>query len=158
MKEVWKDVPDYEGLYQVSNFGMVKRLQRKIPYGYGMRNIPEKVLKNNVNECGYLYVRLHKGAKSKNHKIHRLVAQAFIENPEHKRCVNHKDGNKQNNFVENLEWATHSENMKHAADNKLWVSWNLGKHYTRKKPMSEETKIKISNAKKEYYKKIKKTQ
>lgn len=179
MIEVWKDVQGYEGYYQVSNLGRVKNLERKIPSGYCMRTIPERVLKNNVNEFGYLYVILYKDTKPKKHKIHRLVANAFIDNPESKRCVNHIDGNKQNNCVENLEWATHSENMKHASEKNLWVSWNKGKHYkgkehseeTKKKiseklkgnkhhttSHSEETKLKISKAKKEYYKKLRKTQ
>lgn len=143
MKEVWKPIEGYEGLYEVSNLGRVKNLERRIPFGYGLRTIPERILKNNVNEFGYLYVRLYKDAKGKKHKIHRLVAQTFIENPENKKCVNHIDGNKQNNSVENLEWVTHSENMKHASDNKLWVSWNKGKHYTHDDWMSDEAKEKL---------------
>ena len=168
--EIWKDVVGYEGLYKVSNSGNVKNLERKIPYRYGLRTIPERILKGNENERGYLYVVLYKNTKPQKHKIHRLVAQAFIENPENKKCINHIDGNKQNNSVDNLEWVTHSENMKHAADNKLWESWNKGKHYThdnwmsdeakkrlsermkgnklRAKPHSEETKKKISESKK----------
>lgn len=132
MEEMWKDVEGYEGLYQVSNYGRVKNLERKIPYRFGLRTIPERILKNCENEYGYLYVRLCKETNSKKYKIHRLVANAFIENPDNKKCVNHKDGNKKNNCVDNLEWVTHSENMQHAADNKLWVSWNLGKRYTHK--------------------------
>lgn len=138
MQEIWKDVGGFEGLYQVSNLGRVKSLEKKIPYGYGLRTIPERILKNNVNEYGYLYVRLYKDAKGTKFKIHRLVALTFLENPKNKRCVNHKDGNKQNNCVENLEWVTHGENMQHAADNKLWTSWNLGKHYHLKKQQKKD--------------------
>ena len=139
MQEVWIDVVGYEGLYQVSNLGRVKNLKRKVPYAKGMRTIPERILRNHINECGYVYVRLYKDAKGKNIKLHRIVAQAFIKNPENKRCVNHIDGNKQNNRAENLEWVTHSENMQHASDSGLWVSWNKGKHY-KTKPRTEETK------------------
>lgn len=144
MNEVWKDVAGYEGLYQVSNLGRVKNLKRKVPYAKGMRTIPERILQNHTNKYGYVYVRLYKDAKGKNIKLHRIVAQAFIENPENKRCVNHIDGNKENNRVENLEWVTHSENMQHASDNGLWVSWNRGKHYNHRDWLSKEAKEKLS--------------
>jgi len=130
--EIWKDVVGYEGYYQISNLGRVKSLKKRVPFEtYGvrkLRTLPEKILKQHKNECGYMYVPLAKDTKKKKHKIHRLVAEAFLPNPEMKKCVNHKDGNKVNNCVSNLEWVTHSENMKHAAENGLWVSWNKGKH------------------------------
>lgn len=99
--EEWKQVIGYEGLYEVSNTGKVKNAQtgREIAIGY-------------VN--GYKRVNLWKNNKYKTKRIHRLVAEAFIPNPENKRTVNHKDGDKLNNNVNNLEWATHSENNKHA--------------------------------------------
>lgn len=132
MKEIWASVVGYEGLYEVSNLGRVKNLKRKVPFWRGMRTIPERILQNHINEYGYVYVRLYENAKGRNIKLHRIVAEAFIPNPTNKRCVNHIDGNKQNNTVENLEWVTHSENMQHASDNKLWISWNKGKCYKRK--------------------------
>ena len=98
--EQWKDIPGYEGLYQVSTLGRIK----------GNRGI--KSLR--IDKGGYLTVWLCKCSAQKNYKAHRLVAIAFIPNPENKATVNHIDGNKQNNCVENLEWATHSENINHA--------------------------------------------
>lgn len=98
--EVWKDIAGYEGLYQVSNLGRVKRDGR--------------IKTLSVDRGGYLYVWLSKHSKMKCLKVHRLVADAFIENPNGKRTVNHIDGNKKNNQVDNLEWATHSENIIHA--------------------------------------------
>jgi hypothetical protein len=143
MKEVWKDIVGFEGFYQVSNLGRVKSLEKKVPYGYGLRTIPERILKNNINQCGYCYVVLYKDTCKRKHKVHRLVAEAFIENPNNKKCVNHKDGNKQNNCVDNLEWVTHSENMQHASDSGLWESWNKGKHYKHRDWMSDEAKARL---------------
>ena len=101
--EVWKDVIGYEGLYQVSNLGNVKTCK-------------EKILKKSFTIDLYHRVNLLNGSenKSKNFRIHRLVAMAFIENLENKETVNHIDGNKQNNNVENLEWATRKEQTQHA--------------------------------------------
>lgn len=98
--EKWRDIPGYEGLYKVSNRGRVRKGERlKTP---------------RVDHGGYLTVCLFKHSKQKHMKVHRLVALAFIPNPENKKTVNHKDGNKANNCVYNLEWATQSENIIHA--------------------------------------------
>lgn len=99
--EVYKTIEDYPN-YEVSNLGNVRN--RKT----GLMLRPDK------NNDGYLRVNLCKNGKSKMFKIHRLVASAFIPNPEHKRTVNHINGIKIDNRLENLEWATHSENVKHA--------------------------------------------
>ena len=102
--EVWRDVVGYEGLYHVSNFGRVKSLHN------GKTIIRKPALSN-----GYLKVSLCKDGSIRTHKIHTLVARAFIPNPEDKPFVNHIDADKTNNCVENLEWTTQTENMQHAS-------------------------------------------
>lgn len=103
MREIWKDVKGLEGKYQVSNFGRVKSLH------YNQKNY-SKVLKPQTNRCGYQTVNIGKKVRT----IHRLVAIAFIPNPKELCQVNHKDGNKTNNHVQNLEWCSVSENNLHA--------------------------------------------
>lgn len=103
--EIWKDIRGYEGLYQVSNFGRVRRRS--------------KVLHLNTNTYGYKHVTLSKGNVQKTAVIHRLVASAFIENPLGLPQINHKDGDKSNNAVGNLEWVTQKENNRHAINSNL---------------------------------------
>ena len=102
--EIWRDVVGYEGLYNVSDFGRVKSFHN------GKIIIRKPAFSN-----GYLKVSLCKDGSIRTHKIHTLVAKAFIPNPENKPSVNHIDGNKTNNCVENLEWSTQTENMQHAS-------------------------------------------
>ena len=104
--ENWKAVKGYEGLYEVSDKGRVKGLKRN------------RILKNIVDSLGYVRVSLCKENKPKAHKIHRLVAEHFLKPSEYK-IVNHIDGNKENNSVENLEWCNASQNRKHACDTGL---------------------------------------
>lgn len=105
MQEIWKDVKGYEGLYQVSNLGRVRSLDRVVKASYNSTMLKKgKILKQQKNENGYLYVFLTKDKKEKNCRVHRLVAEAFIPNPLKLPQVNHKDENKLNNCVENLEW------------------------------------------------------
>lgn len=98
MDEIWKDIKDYEGLYEVSNWGRVKSLPRNGTVKYA------RILKPCTDRCGYLFVGLYKNNKQKNFFIHQLVAQAFLDNPNNLPQVNHKDENKQNNNAENLEF------------------------------------------------------
>ena len=115
MDEIWKDIKGYEGLYQVSNLGRVKSLSRMRCYGAaGYLMMPEKMLKEHPNKKGYLQVLLTD--KEKNHKkfsIHRLVALHFIPNPDNLPQVNHKDEDKTNNRVDNLEWMSLRDNVRY---------------------------------------------
>ena len=117
-QEEWRDVVGYEGVYQVSNIGNVRSMARVMVYKNGQENTHKgRVLRSRQMTTGYPAVSLStptSGIKLKS--IHRLLAMAFIENKDNKRCVNHKDGDKLNNCIENLEWCTYSENNQHAYD------------------------------------------
>ncbi len=116
--EIWKNISDYEGLYQISNFGRVKSLPRT-RIGNGTPYLTKtKILKNSIGaKGGYYRVHLCKeNTKNKMFYVHRLVATAFIPRIKGKDFVNHKNGIKTDNFVGNLEWTTQEENLKHAID------------------------------------------
>ena len=107
IKEYWKPVVGYEGLYMVSNCGRVKSFDRWVKGRNGsVRFIKGRILKPTTNLYGYLFVKLCKDGKVKPFTVHRLVAEAFLPNPDNLPCVNHKDENKQNNNVSNLEWCS----------------------------------------------------
>ena len=101
--EIWKNIEGYEGLYQVSNLGKVKRNNH--------------ILKPGIHKKGYTYVNLSKNGKVSTYRVHRLIAETFIDNPENKSEVNHKDENKLNNNVNNLEWVTRKENLNYGTIN-----------------------------------------
>lgn len=113
MKEIWKDIEGYEGHYQISNLGRIKSLKR---LGNDGRRLPEKILKTG-NSHGYRSIVLRKDGKSCIYSVHRLVGKAFIPNPENKPCINHKDENRANNNVENLEWCTYKYNDNYGTRN-----------------------------------------
>lgn len=110
------DIKGYEGLYQIGQDSTILSLEKHRPDG---STIKQRVLKAKMSRNGYLRVSLCKGGIVKDFSIHRLVAQTFIDNPQNKPWVNHKDGVKANNNADNLEWSTISENIKHAYDNGL---------------------------------------
>lgn len=117
--EVWKDIEGYEGLYQVSTCGNIKSLPKVRRNGTGTYIQKERLLKPSNTSTGYKKVELCKDGKRKSFKVHRLVAIAFIPNPDNKPEVNHIDGNKINNNIDNLEWVTSSENSVHAYETGL---------------------------------------
>ena len=131
-EERWRWVVGYEGLYMVSDHGRVMGVPKKTHYGH--------VLKQGKNWAGYMNVCLSKNGEKKSFSVHRLVAQAFVENPENKPEVNHKNGDRANNKAENLEWVTRSENERHAFQvlnkepNKPWV----GKPQIHKRQFNDE--------------------
>ena len=120
--EIWKVIVDND-YYHISNLGRVKSIERKVPRSTcGEVSVRERILKPATDAKGYLRVALARNKSLKTYKVHRLVADAFIDNNERKPEVNHKDGNKHNNHVSNLEWVTKGENLSHAYKNGLRCS------------------------------------
>ena len=113
MKEIWKPISGYEGLYEVSNLGRVRSLGHFVGNQYIERRFQNRIrlIKASNRKANYKGVTLHKDGKQKAFLLHRLVAEAFIPNPENKPEVNHKNHIRWDNRVENLEWCTRQENM-----------------------------------------------
>lgn len=124
--ELWKDINGYEGYYQISSQGNVRSVDRFD----GVHDRKGTVIKPNLKQNGYLQVGLRKHNTRKWFGVHRLVAIHFIENPNNKPQVNHIDGNKQNNTIENLEWVTEKENQTHAAKRGLRDNMPKGERHT----------------------------
>ena len=166
-EEIWVDIKGYEGFYQVSNLGRVRSLDREIIYPDGhIHKCKGKVLKNYIGNTGYLFVTLTINSKTKRVRVHRLVAETFIPNPDNKPEIDHINTIKTDNRVENLRWVTSKENMNNeltkdrcskshigktlSEEHKKNISesisgekhWNYGKHHT------EETKKKMSESRK----------
>lgn len=114
MSEIWRDIPRYEGLYSISTSGDIKSLGRLIRCRGGERFKNETNVTSYPNQKGYVMVQLYKGGHRKNFTIHRLLSITFLENPENLPQINHKDGNKQNNSLENLEWCSSLHNVQHS--------------------------------------------
>lgn len=151
MEEIWKDIPGFEGLYQISNLGRVKSL----PKMAGRRFQDEHMIALVDVSGGYVGVQLYKNGKGKRYSLHRLVATSFIDNPENFPQVNHVDGNKKNNCVTNLEWCTAKENIRHAWDTGLHPHYSGEKAPMYGKRLSEEAKEKISKHSLEMWRKRK---
>lgn len=139
MNEIWKDILDYEGLYQVSSMGRVKSLER---YSYkgnrSVQRLKTRILKAGIRKDGYLTVVLRKDGKSTSYLVHRLVASAFICNPNGFNVVNHKDENKQNNDVRNLEWCNSLYN-------------NTYNNIALRRQMNKKSHWKLVNGRRFYY-------
>jgi len=133
-EEIWKDITWYEWLYQVSNFGKILSKKRK--------NTKWWILRPWSNPRGYEIASISKNGVARYYTVHRLVALAFIPNPEWKDQINHKDGNKKNNRVDNLEWCTLSENLKHryrvlgCKVSKTWT-WRFWALHPNSKPVEK---------------------
>lgn len=131
MSEIWKDIDGFSGIYQVSSYGRIKSLRDTI-YNHRMKKTMtihrEKILRPYKDTKGYLLVDLRYDGKRNTKKVHRLVAQAFIPNPDNLLQVNHKDENKQNNNIDNLEWCSNKYNSTYG---------------TAKKRMAEKNKKKV---------------
>ena len=141
--EIWKDVIGYENLYSVSNLGNVMAKEKKQWNNLCncWSNRRQRILIKHICMHGYEFIRLSKNNTPKAMKVHRLVAIHFIPNDKNKPCINHKDGNKKNNCVENLEWVTQSENVIHAFATGLRVTTEKEKDRLREMAKNRRTNI-----------------
>ena len=115
MTEIWKDIQGYEGFYQISNLGNVKSLERVVDKGNGiLQHRKERIMNKRESIDGYYIAKLNVNKKSTSIAIHILVARHFIDNPNNYPEVNHKDCNRKNNQVDNLEWCTHQQNVEYS--------------------------------------------
>lgn len=130
-EEIWKDIPEYEGIYQASNLGRIRSLKKKAP----------RILKQCLKEDGYNRVNLYKDGKYKNCQVHRLVALTFVPNPDNKPTVDHIDRDKTNNNIENLRWATSLEQNEYKRGGK-----NEWSYLTRMKVQCVETEQIFTNS------------
>lgn len=143
MKEFWKQIEGLPDTYHISNKGRIRRIELIAKTWYGSRRVKECFLKTHISKNGYerIAITLASG-KTKNLSIHRLVAIAFIHNPQMKPCINHRNGIKTDNSIKNLEWVTYSENSLHAAKTGLMppiksMLGKLGADHNRSKELAQ---------------------
>lgn len=135
--EEWRDIKGYEDIYQISSLGKVRSFDRIATFRGRWGTLVHKHIKGiikspNLDTKGYWYVGLYKEGKVHYFKIHQLIATAFIDNPYGYNEINHIDGNKQNNSIENLEWCTHAQNIQHAVRTGLLNPEDARKYHYRK--------------------------
>lgn len=148
--ENWLDIPNYEELYEIDTFGNIKSKDKKVKNKNGYRIIKGKILKPKYDKYGYLKIGLTKNNKQKFYFVHRLVAKTFLPNPNNYLIINHKDGNKTNNYIGNLEWCTQKYNIKHAYDNGLKKGVSAdhkGSKHPRSKLTEKEVQMILENKK-----------
>lgn len=133
MNEIFKDIPGYEGIYQVSNLGRVRSLNFR-------RSGNEKIMNTTVGHDGYSRVSLFKNYIRKKYTVHRLIALVFIPNPDNKPCIDHINGNRSDNRVDNLRWCTNKENMNFSLVRKH-LSDSLLNHPKKSKPIFQIDKV-----------------
>ena len=144
MEEIWKDILNYEGYYQVSNLGNIRSLDREITRSDGVKQIRRgAIMARRYNDDGYPIAKLSKNGKSKSIAIHILVARAFIPNPNNLSDVNHKDFDRDNAAAENLEWISHGDNVRY--------SINAGRHFCNKDLFGENNPNYQNTTLKQYY-------
>ena len=145
MKELWKEIEGFEGLYEVSNMGRVKALDRYVMNNGGLQHKAERILRQNIQKGGHCMVVLCKDGKTYPKLVHRLVAIAFIPNPQNKPVVDHIDTDPTNNKVENLRWATVKENANNPLS-RVNNSKSKKGHPYYGRPLTKEERRKISDA------------
>lgn len=149
--EIWKSIPKYERTHIISNSGIVKTIDRVVYKSGSPQNIKGKTMSVRIDRDGYCKCTLQENKIRKSKSVHRLVAMTFIDNPNNKSCVNHIDGNKKNNTVENLEWCTVKENNQHAFD----IGLKENSHSTGENcNFSKLTKIQVADIRKGVSKKL----
>lgn len=140
----WKTIKDYDGMYEISSLGEIRSTNRFVKSITGRtRFVAGRIIKPKRNKDGYLFVTLSKNGAIKNQYIHRLSAETFIPNTENKPQVNHINGDKTDNNVNNLEWATVSENMKHAYQ--IGLSGNIGPNHSFAQKVIDKCTGKVYN-------------
>ncbi len=141
--EIWEDIPNYVGLYQVSNLGRIKSLDKIYYFGNtsSRRNSKEYIKALVLNSDGYHRVALQKDGIRKDYMVHVLVGMCFLANPFNYKEINHKDGIKINNVPENLEWCSRIHNIHHARDTGLWKPLTSEQHGRSKLVLNTQTGI-----------------